>query len=84
MESRVERYKRRRRESFIRRLKFIVVLIVISLMAYGMNIVNENIKTFNILENDNLIHIDLRRNTVDFLGKTYYVDIEMIKNVFKQ
>lgn len=84
MESRVERYKRRRRESFIRRLKFIVVLIVISLMAYGMNIVNENIKTFNILENDNLIHIDFRRNTVDFLGKTYYVDIEMIKNVFKQ
>lgn len=82
LETRLERYKRIRREKRIRRLKFLAVLIVLSTMGYGLLVVNNTVKDFAIIENDNLIKLDIEKRTIDLLGKSYYIDLDIIRDVF--
>ena len=82
METRMEKYKRIKREKRIRKIKFFFVLIVLASMTYGLLIVNNTIKTFDVIENDNLIKLDLEKSTIDLLGKSYYIDLEIIKSAF--
>ena len=79
----MERYKRLRREKFLRRFKFFIILIIISTMSYGIYLVNNSIRDFDIIENDNLIGLDIKNNTIELLGRSYYIDFQAIKNVFK-
>ncbi|MFY9285070.1 MAG: hypothetical protein ACOXZT_04045 [Tissierellaceae bacterium] len=83
METRMERYKRIRKERFIRRSKAFVILILIIGMTYGLIEVNKSIKDLNLINNDNLIGIDMKNRTVDFLGKSYQVDFNIIKDLIK-
>lgn len=78
----MERYKRIRREKRIRKIKYLFVLIILVSMTYSLLIVNDTIKDFDVIENDNLIRLDLDKSTIDLLGKSYYIDLEMIKGVF--
>ncbi|MFY9611909.1 MAG: hypothetical protein WAQ12_00035 [Tissierellaceae bacterium] len=79
----MERYKRIRKERFIRRSKAFVILILIIGMTYGLIEVNKSIKDLNLINNDNLIGIDMKNRTVDFLGKSYQVDFNIIKDLIK-
>lgn len=79
----MERYKRLRKEKFIRRIKFFIIFLIISVMSCGLYIVNNSIKDLDLIENDNLIRIDRNNNTIDLLGKSYYIDFQIIKKVFK-
>ena len=79
----MERYKRIRKEKFIRRSKAFVILILIIGMTYGLIEVNKSIKDLNLINNDNLIGIDMKNRTVDFLGKSYQVDFNIIKDLIK-
>jgi hypothetical protein len=83
VETRMERYKRIRKERFIRRSKAFVILILIIGMTYGLIEVNKSIKDLNLINNDNLIGIDMKNRTVDFLGKSYQVDFNIIKDLIK-
>lgn len=82
METRLERYKRIKREKRIRRLKFISVLIALCALSYGLLVVNNTIRDFDVIENDNLIRLDIDKGRIDLFGKTYFIDLEIIKNVF--
>ncbi|MDR7870193.1 MAG: hypothetical protein RIN55_04990 [Tissierellaceae bacterium] len=79
----MERYKRIRREKRLRRFKFFIILIVFIIMSYGMLVVNDTIKYFDVIENDNLIRLDIENGKIDLLGKSYYIDLETVKSVFK-
>lgn len=79
----MERYKRIRKERFIRRSKAFVILILIIGMTYGLIEVNKSIKDLNLINNDNLIGIDMKNRIVDFLGKSYQVDFNIIKDLIK-
>lgn len=84
MESRTERYKRVRKEKYLRKLKFIMIIIVVGSMSFGLYLVNDTIRDFDIIENDSLIGIDINNKRINLLGKSYYLDFQVIKNVFKQ
>lgn len=84
METRTERYKRIRKEKYIRRFKFMMVIIVVLSMSYGLYLVNDTIREFDMIENDSLIGFDINNNRINLLGKSYYIDFQVIKNVFKQ
>ncbi|NLY46176.1 MAG: hypothetical protein GX053_09345 [Tissierella sp.] len=84
METRTERYKRIRKEKYLRRFKFITIIIIICSMSYGLYIVNDTIRDFDMIDNDYLIELDINNNRVNLLGKSYYIDFQVIKNVFKQ
>lgn len=84
MESRTERYKRVRKEKYLRKFKFIMIIIVVGSMSFGLYLVNDTIRDFDIIENDSLIGIDINNKRINLLGKSYYLDFQVIKNVFKQ
>ena len=67
----------------MRRFKFMMIMIIICSMSYGLYLVNNTIRDFDVIENDNIIGLDLNNNTINFLGKSYYIDFQAIKNVFK-
>lgn len=78
----MERYKRIKREKRISKLKLIIVFITFCIMSYGLLAVNQTIRYFDVIENDNLIRLDIKSGKIDLLGESYYIDIERIKNVF--
>lgn len=84
METRTERYKRIRKEKFLRRFKFITIMIIICSCVYGLYLVNDTIKEFDLIDNDSLIELDINNSRVNLLGKSYYIDFQVIKKVFKQ
>lgn len=77
----MEKYKRIKREKRIRRLKFMTFLIILGTMFYGVSTVNDTIKDFDVIEKDNLIRLDIKNWEIELLGKTYYFEIDRIKNV---
>lgn len=77
----MEKYKRIKKEKRIRILKFMTFLIILVTMFYGVFFVNDTIKDFNVIEKDNLIRLDIENWEIELLGKTYYIEIDRIKNV---
>lgn len=56
-------------------------LIILVTMFYGVFFVNDTIKDFDVIEKDNLIRLDIENWEIELLGKTYYIEIDRIKNV---
>lgn len=77
----MEKYKRIKKEKRISRLKFMTFLIILVTMFYGVFFVNDTIKDFDVIEKDNLIRLDIENWEIELLGKTYYIEIDRIKNV---
>ena len=61
-----------------------MIIIVVGSMSFGLYLVNDTIRDFDIIENDSLIGIDINNKRINLLGKSYYLDFQVIKNVFKQ
>lgn len=78
----MERYRRLRKEKFIKTLKFLIIVLLVLFMSCGLFMVNNTIKYFDIIENDNLINLDIKNKTIEMLGKTYYINLKFIKDIF--
>lgn len=76
MESRVERYQKRRKRFFSRLLKSIVLICLFIFLTYLMIQVNDTIKELNVLENTELLDIDLSKGSISILGKTYNITLK--------
>ena len=77
----MERYRRIKKEKRIHRLKSMIFLIVLATMFYGVLLVNNTIKDYDVIENDNLIRLDIEKWKIELLGKTYYIEIDRLRNV---
>lgn len=82
LETRLERNKRLRKQKLSKRLKTITILLLIILMTLGLNIVNATIVELNCLDNPILLRFDLKNNYLNLLGKTYYIDLKILQNIF--
>jgi len=71
--------KRRVKENRIKKLKILIVLLFTVLLMLGMIRVNNTIKEFGYLENSELISYDSQNNIFNFLGQSYYLDLEILK-----
>lgn len=76
MESRVERYQRKRKRFFSRLVKSIILIGLIIFFTYYMVEVNDTIKELNVLENTELLDIDLSKGSISVLGKTYNITVK--------
>lgn len=79
METRMGKNKRRVKENRIKKLKILIVLLFTVLLMLGMIRVNNTIKEFGYLENSELISYDSQNNIFNFLGQSYYLDLEILK-----
>ncbi len=71
MESRLEKYKKRRKENFIKLLKSLVLLSLSSLLIFSLFRVNETIVDLNLLDNARILDLDLKDREFTILGETY-------------
>jgi hypothetical protein len=73
VESRVDRYKNRRKLTVVRFIKSIIFLLLIIAFSFLLNRVNETIVELNVLENTDLLIIDIDNKALTLFGKTYYI-----------
>ena len=81
METRLERSKKEKKRKRIRKFKIVIVLIFFIFMVFGLTIVNEYIVELGYLNNSNMIGFDLRTKKLNLLGKTYKIDLKILKEV---
>ncbi len=79
----MERYREIRRHRRLKRFKFIIILSLFILMGFGLSIVNDTMRQLNILEDTEIFHFDYKSSILDILGKTYIIDIKVLKDFFK-
>lgn len=79
METRVERSKRLAKSRRLKRLKVFLILLLFVIMLLGLAWVNEEAKTYDVLENPVLINFDFKNHIFTFLGKDYYLDLKILK-----
>ncbi len=75
MESRLDRYKKRRKEHFIRLLKSILISILGGILLLSLYRVNETIVGLNVLDNAKILELDLRHGALTILGDTFVFNI---------
>ncbi|HEY8362659.1 MAG TPA: hypothetical protein VIK77_07205 [Tissierellaceae bacterium] len=83
MESRLERNKRIKKEKRIKRAKRMFILLLVVLLILGLEKVNQNIIELNYFENPYIFRIDVKAQRLDLFGKTYILDLNIIKNFLK-
>lgn len=83
METRLERNKRLSKLVRIKRMKKICFLLVFILLILSIQIVNQSIIELDCLENPNIIRIDIETKEIDFFGKSYIIDLDIIRYLFK-
>lgn len=79
MESRLERYKKRRKEGYLKLLKGFVLLWLGSLLVFSLFKVNQSIVDLNVLENAKILDLDLRDKALTILGETYVFNKNILK-----
>lgn len=82
MGTRMEKYRERRKIRFINFLKLNVIFTLLILMILFLFEINETIIALNCMENPNLLSIDLQNNMIYLLGKSYFVNLRYIVNLF--
>lgn len=83
METRLEKNKRLNKLIRIKRLKRICIFLVFILLILGIEIVNQKIIELDCLDNPNIIRIDIKTKEIDFFGKSYIIDLDIIRNLLK-
>lgn len=73
METRLDRYRKERRQNFFKFIKLIVILLLITSFSFLVFKVNETIIKLNVLENTELFTIDIPNRVLSFLGKNYII-----------
>lgn len=79
MESRLEKYKKRRKQGFIKLLKGFVLLWLGTLLMISLFKVNQTIVDLNVLENTKILELDLRDRALTILGETYVFNKNFLK-----
>lgn len=79
METRLERNKKKKNRKRIKKLKLFFILILFGFMVMGLTVVNENIVNLQCLDNPTIFKFDFETRKLDLLGKTYRVDLKILK-----
>ena len=75
MESRLDRYRHRRKQRFIRIMKFTIFIILVAILSFLIMTVNKTIIELNVLDNTELFELDFANKSFSFLGRTYIINI---------
>lgn len=75
----MEKRKRNRKEKRKAFYKLMVVLIILCMSVYGIKVVNQTIADLDYLENPNIFNLNIKEGKVDLFGKSYYIDLKILK-----
>lgn len=83
METRLERNRRLKKQRRIKRVKRAYILILFLILILGLEIVNQNIIELDCLDNPNIFRFDIDTKKLDFFGKSYIIDLSILKKLLK-
>ena len=75
MEKRKELKKQNRRRFY----KSLILAFTLSILYFGIKVVNENIIYLDYLENPNIFRINILEGKLDLFGKSYFIDMKILK-----
>jgi len=75
MESRLERYKQRRRLIYLGITKLFILVCLAVILSLLIIKVNKTIIELNVLDNTELFTLDITNKAFSFLGKHYIINI---------
>jgi len=75
MDSRLDRYRHRRRQILIRTIKFTIFIILVAILSFLIITVNKTIIELNVLDNTKIFDLDFANKSFSFLGRTYIINI---------
>jgi len=75
MSTRIEKNKVKKKNNFIKFIKFNIIIYLVILMVFSLGIVNEYIINLNIMENPNIFSIDIKNRSVSIMGEEYSIDM---------
>lgn len=81
METRLERNKKLKGRKRIKKFKLIFIFILFGFMVLGLTVVNENIIELQCLDNPTIFNFDYKTRKLDLLGKTYLIDLKILKEI---
>lgn len=82
LETRLEKNKRIKKQKKLKTFKVLIMFTLIYFMIVGLNVVNNTIIQLNLMDYPILLRYDLNNRSFDFLGKTYFINLEPLKNIF--
>lgn len=82
METRMERYRRIKKEKRIKKLKYIIVISCLGILVVGLNIVYQTARELDCLVNSNIFSYDFNNNILELFGESYFIDFKRIKGYF--
>lgn len=82
METRMERYRRIKKEKRIKKLKYIIVISCLGILVVGLNIVYQTARELDCLGNSNIFSYDFNNNILELFGESYFIDFKRIKGYF--
>lgn len=75
METRLERYRQKRKNMYFNLFKFIILISMIGILSILVINVNKTIIELDCLENTQLFSFNIEAKSLSFLGETYYINI---------
>lgn len=73
MESRLDRYKQRRKQNLLRIVKLIVIACMCMVFTFLVMRVNYTIIELNILDNTDIFGLDISNKSITLMGDTYRI-----------
>ena len=59
--------------------KSITIAFILSILYFGIKIVNENIAYLDYLENPTIFKLSIGERKMDLFGKSYIIDLKILK-----
>ena len=75
METRLDRYRQKRKKMYFNIIKFIILVSMIGVLSMLLINVNNTIIELDVLDNTQLFSFDIIAKSLTFLGKTYNFNI---------
>lgn len=81
METRLGKYKSRRRNMYFSFLKLNIILAMIVVMGNFLFYVNNTIIELNCLDNTQLLNVDIENRILNLFGNSYQINLEYFKGL---
>ena len=75
METRLEKYRQRRKNMYFNIFKLIVLISMLGILSILVINVNNTIIELDCLDNTQLFSFNIEAKSLSFLGETYYINI---------
>lgn len=81
LETRMEKKKKLKKQKKLTFLKFLMIVSTLTILIYGIKLVNDGIIYLGYIENPTIFDLDIRERRLELFGERYFIDLKILKKV---